>query len=129
MAKNRSKKLRNIKQYRQRDLPTIARPLLPKILIKPILPKSSVLSQVEDRRRFTPTTAPILRTVKGKVAAFKPQFPFGVRGPVVFELPKQAVVCLRRKMRRQVLFAKRKTRRGSGSRRRRNSTSRYKCKR
>lgn len=128
MAKSRSKKLRTVNRTRQRVNPYNARPLLPKIIIKPISPPKP-LYQVEDRRRFKPALVSPLRTAQAKVAKITPKFPFGIRGPVVFELPRQAVVCLRRKMRRQVLFAKRKTRRGAGSKRRHNETSRYKCKR
>lgn len=46
---------------------------------------------------------------------------------VAFSQPKQVSVCIRRKARREVLFAKMKTRKGAGSPRTRNFWSDVKC--
>lgn len=46
---------------------------------------------------------------------------------VAFAQPKQVSVCVRRKTRREVLFAKQRTRKGSGARRTRNEWSDVKC--
>lgn len=46
---------------------------------------------------------------------------------LAFSQPKQVSVCIRRKARREVLFAKQRTRKGAGSRRHRNQWSEIKC--
>lgn len=46
---------------------------------------------------------------------------------VAFSQPKQVSVCIRRKTRREVLFAKNRTLKGSGARRTRNQWSGIKC--
>ena len=46
---------------------------------------------------------------------------------VAFSQPKQVAVCIRRKARREVLFAKNRTGKGARSRRTRNQWSDVKC--
>lgn len=46
---------------------------------------------------------------------------------VAFSAPKHVLVCIRRRMRKQVLFAKRLNRKGSGSRKHRTAWSEIKC--
>lgn len=79
------------------------------------------LSEVEDRRTFHPLDdfRPAMeiggtRTGPRQVKkSFKPQLPFGLQ----FAVPEKTVVCVRRKTRREVIFAKRKQGGGRGRKR------------
>lgn len=96
-----------------------ARPLAP--LLSDLASPLGPLSEVEDRRTFHPLddfrpameiggtpTGP--RQVK---KSFKPQLPFGLQ----FAVPEKTAVCVRRKTRREVIFAKRKQGGGRGRKR------------
>lgn len=118
---------------RQRDasLPSLApllafpvRPFTP--LPLPSLPP--VLTEVEDRRSFNPLgparpAAASHRTASRTVS---------VTGRPIYALnfhdPQRVALCVRRKRRRQVLFALKKTRKGSYGKKHRNFWSRIGCK-
>lgn len=72
--------------------------------------------QLEVARRVRPGGRPGGRLVAG--------FPSPI---VAFKTPSRVLICVRRKSRREVLFAYRRTRRGAGGRRRRNSYSLVSC--
>lgn len=100
---------------------TIQRPVLYKIVIKP-----KDLTSVEDRRRFSPARVSPPRMASSKRALIKPTLPKFPK--LAFALPKNAIICIRRKMRRQVLFAANKTSKGARKRHRRfTPDSHYKC--
>lgn len=113
---------------------------------------STLLSDVEDQRFFHPDPDPVALDIRGRPARFsvssvvrppsvrvhkRPiiarsymtggfrgfQFPYGIKYQSMFPV----VTCVRRKMRRAVLFALGRTRKGSGANRRRNSRSGVKC--
>lgn len=92
----------------------------------------SLVRSIEDRRFFHPERD------------YRPALSFGRRSSVVisssvagrhvgvparvrFDLPERVAKCVRRKERREVMFAKRKTRKGAGSRRRRDWWSDVSC--
>lgn len=91
------------------------------------------LDQVEDRRLFTPdrtvrrlTGVPRYRLTTTPPVARRPGvYVFGER--MAFMNPLQMVICVRRRIRRQVLFAKRRTGRGARSKRHYNSYSEVVC--
>lgn len=96
----------------------------PKINLKPI----------EDRRRWHPdgkqvapqATQRLHRALK--IASPAPTAPkYKLPSRVAFSAPKHVVVCVRRKTRKEVLFAKKLTKRGSGSRKHRNPWSEISC--
>lgn len=122
------------RQKAERDRSSIAsfetellRPIRPAVAPIVYVPRS-VLPEVEDRRVFHPVKkhrpALLVSGLPAQLKIRKPQ----VRGRVLrtvvprgvsFEAPRQVAVCVRRKDRREVLFANRQTRRGAGARRRR----------
>lgn len=105
-------------------------PTLPRPIVSPLINK---LREIEDRREYHPEKKyrPV-RQLSGhpvkshviKPAKFKSQLPFGLN----FAVPKDTVVCIRRKRRKEVLFAKGKAG-GSQKRRhpRRNLNSKIGC--
>lgn len=130
MARRRSRHHNTSKSVVQRDVRTIARshysPLLkPNILIIPKVNQD--LSEIYDRRLYHPN--PVIRgrpNHMGDIAPIKAK----IRSwsmPVSFQLPPNAIVCARRKIRKQVLFALRKTRKGASGRKHFNSDSLFKC--
>lgn len=138
----------------QRDIPKIASPLLvPRLAL---IPKSPPLQLIEDRRTHHPlgkdrparslkaahhqlkVPKPKPRVIRGpdnkpmKSAArpkFNPLRPFSsLPATVGFRSPKSVIICLKRKIRKEVIFAKKLT--GKGSRktnRRRNQWSDIRC--
>lgn len=90
---------------------------------------------VDDRRAYHPLAdyrpaltidgrpAPVQR--KAVTSRFKP-LPLG-REITAFAVPKTVSVCVRRGVRREVMFAKRLTRKGSSARRSRNFLSSVSC--
>lgn len=126
-------KRRNRDRSEQRDSTHIASSLLRPTVIP------DLLSLIEDRRTFNPAEyypkgtsklsseigiAPVKRSgvKRGKNVAFQPDI-------FRFKMPEKVALCVRRKSRREVLFALRKT--GKGSRmvkRRRNRYSEISCK-
>lgn len=94
----------------------------------------ALIRSIEDRRLFHPERD------------YRPALSFGRRSTLVisssagiagrqnvlparvrFDVPEKVAKCVRRKERREVLFAKRKTRKGAGSRRRRDWWSDVSC--
>lgn len=104
----------------QRDTPDITRPLL----------RPTILSELEDRRQFHPLhdvrpargftkndsllyVRPVGDRVSGrKDKKWRPE-------TFQFAVPKRVAICIRRKQRREVLFALKRSGKGSKARRRR----------
>ena len=120
----------------QRDIfktpkkPTISKPagLLNRIK-KPVVK----LNDIEDNRsRWTTPknidgTSAIIKTAKKTVNRFNAKNWFD---KTEFKRPEKVIVCVRRKKRREVLFATKNTRKGSGAKRRRlNENSKISCRR
>lgn len=102
---------------------------------------------IDDRRRWDPGDTPRdafgrqARVVMSPKAASKTRQqsdvnrkqrrtyvpPFLLREVASFSDPRRVMVCLRRKTRREVLFAKSKTGKGARSRKRRNQWSNVRC--
>lgn len=89
---------------------------------------------LQDRRLFHPERDWSIYDLEGKPATYKlshPQRPARFYDPTTarigFSHPLRIKECLKRKMRREVLFAKRKTGKGSGSPRRLTLLSSIKC--
>jgi len=68
----------------------------------------------------------VYRPARG-VKRMRTETPALGRDGLAFTMPKSVLVCARRKMRKEVLFAKRKTGKGSRSIKRRNIWSEIKC--
>lgn len=111
----------------QRDVRIITSGLSRPLLRRYTLPISSSLAEVEDRRRWRPNPR-LIRTVKANVAKVKPLANLKLRSGLILQAPKDAVICVRRKMRRESMFALGMAGgRGSRSRKRFNETSSYRC--
>lgn len=95
----------------------------------PLLHPMPMLTPVSDRRTWRPRqlSEPTPRTVSGRVAGIRPRVSRrSLR--VSFGLPLDAVICARRKIRREVIFAAGGAgRRGRRYRPRFNETSKYRC--
>lgn len=119
---------------RQRDTSDIASSELlapPELNLKPIRllpsPIESVLDQVQDTRRYSPDRVASAFTVFGTPAPHRKVVGKNF-ARIGFDTPATAIVCVRRKKRREVLFAKRRRGKGSGARRRRMTEwSKFKC--
>lgn len=91
------------------------------------------LNQIDDRRTFHPQKlSRPAKLVSG--APHRLKIKTGTRTPksalphsVGFSAPAKVLICIRRKTRKQVLFALKRTRKGSGSRKTRNYWSDVKC--
>ena len=127
------------RRRRRRDVLTpspIANPRLPRVtapsLSLPVLRPSSLLTEIEDRRTYSPL-GPLrgavsfsgaqhgLRAVDRKTTdrfSGLRKFPSQTKAHVGFDAPVHVLVCVRRKRRKEVLFAKRKTGSGGGRQRR-----------
>lgn len=93
--------------------------------LKPVVRPSVVGPLFEDQRRFVPASSRrVTSTVRGRPAAVRR---LGMSQRLEFVAPARVVTCVRRKIRRQVMFA----RGGAGSRRMRrpryNSRSTIRC--
>ena len=96
----------------------------------------TILREIDDRRSFdfwpdsrparlfTGSTASVTAT---PVAKKTPQARNRVPYQIAFSAPAETLVCVRRKRRKEVLHAKRKTGRGGQRRPRRNAWSNTKC--
>lgn len=145
MSKKRKRK-ESSRQERDDLTSLLSQPPLPVRPARFTVPTLSVLRQIEDRRDYHPsgpkraartllgTTAKVKRVPtilrKGTNRLLKSvQSASGVLGrdKVAFQMPERVVVCVRRKVRREVLFAKRATGKGSRSFKRRNEWSEVKC--
>lgn len=101
-------------------------PLSPIVVPLPPVSRDLVLAHGVDRRLFRPdrSTAPpaAVRRSAARVVA---------KGPHAYSLTfsdsRLVGLCVRRKVRREVLFALRKTRKGAGAKRRRNFWSNISC--
>lgn len=80
------------------------------------------LQRLDGSKHRLKLASPV-RAVKAKLS--RPHGPLPHR--VAFEAPKKLLLCIRRARRRAVLFAFNKTRKGAGSRKRRNQWSDIKC--
>jgi len=108
----------------------------PRVVVARRIP--SALSMIEDNRRFHPlglarpprglflrpriVAPPIRRRKVSKAVA-----PFRVPAALGFQLPDKVVRCIRRKSRREVLFALHRTGKGSRTPKRRNMWSEIHC--
>lgn len=85
----------------------------------------NTLREIEDRRTWHPQGAqrPARSVTRSQHKLVLPKKDSSPRLPsrVAFDAPKQVLVCIRRKMRKEVLFAKRKTWKGSRARRHRHT--------
>lgn len=102
--------------------PGVRRPLR----LSPLLP-------VEDRRRYHPLREFRPAHVLGgrsasRVVLDRPRTrPFSFPDVLRFAIPKKVALCIRRKERRETLFAMKRTRSGAGRPKRRNYWSAIKC--
>lgn len=147
MARKRTSSNNQSHAGRSADAFDIASGLDP--LLSPVSP-STVLSnplkndpalEIEDRRSYSPegpsrrpksrsqTTQIVVRDRKPspRQALYKFKLNSQTKAVVAFAQPNSVVLCQRRKARRQVLFAKRKTRGAGGRPRRRNWTTYISC--
>lgn len=116
----------NRKRELRRELPLSALTQLRR-LVAPVLPARSVLSEYSDRRLYDPT-----RSVRAPFSFRRSDVRLVDKRPLwsatqlSFAVPKRVAICIRRKDRREVLFAK-----GVGGGRvrkpRRNAWSSIKC--
>lgn len=117
---------RDFNTLRSITKPNIALPSVSGLLKGTI--KDSLLAVEDYRQKMLDDVLP--RTIDGRVAAIQTT-KSGIKKHIPvkrFKDPKKTVVCIRRKNRRQVLFAKRLTGRGSRSRKRYNDNSNISCK-
>lgn len=121
----------------QRDLSTIARPLLFRSKPLSFSHDVSVLDTLDlrhytfgqfpssvrkDARRIVPHD-PNVNVYRGRRGKFTSPFSSHMQ----FNVPRKVAICVRRKQRREVLFAFRKTGKGARSFRRRNQFSDVRC--
>lgn len=113
----RRSKSKSRRRDSQRDYIAIAKPLPKRGLLRDSIILSTPLLTFQDNRSWSPNRYPIPMTVRARPAVIQAKANFKKYLPsVTFSAPKDAVVCVRRKIRKEVLFAK-----GSaGSSRRRN---------
>lgn len=126
---------RGISNRGQRDaldssLAELLAPLELPAIVSPYLPSEySSWAEIEDRRVFDPERAfrPAL-SFSGNQAPSR-RIPATDRrwSTIGFDRPDSALICARRKSRREVIFAKRRHRRGRGGSRRRNWYSDVRC--
>lgn len=113
---------------RKRDISFIPRPrLLPTVVIPPLR-----LPLIEDRRRFHPLReyrpAMSLRRSDARVVIDRPrQRPFSFPDVFRFQVPRRVAICVRRKRRREALFALNRTGKGSRAPKSRNYWSDVSC--
>lgn len=89
------------------------------------------LSDVEDRRRYTPQVR-WPRKLGGETAKLTLKHPRPTAGRrnawlPRFDAPRDVIICIRRKIRREVMFALRKTGRGARSKKRFTAWSKIRC--
>lgn len=132
MARGKSNR-GNATSLTNKSLTTLLRPvtITRPIVLSPITTLHDIgtdLTQISDRRRFIPmrlmASPGVVKRSSSRLVA--PQF--GPAYQVGFSKPKDVAVCVRRKTRKQVLFALKKTRAGAGAKKRnRNRWSNVKC--
>lgn len=114
----------------QRDVSTVASDLS-SLLASPVSPSSVMrpLSELQDDRFYAPDPIPVARSVSGlrrhrlvlAGQAGRSARQSQTKSAIVFHNSHGVVLCVRRKRRREVLFAKKRTQKGSASRFRRKS--------
>lgn len=119
-------------RQRQRDANPIANPPI-RLLPAPVLARSGRLIEIEDRRKYQPSfhspprslsrVARVLNTVP-RTRTYRSRRPTALGA--AFSHPKTVLTCIRRKMRREVLFATGRSGSNPG-RRRRNRNSYFRC--
>lgn len=101
-----------------------------------MMPMTSSISRLqalafeEDRRRHYPdqSVRPPGHLIRSAIRLYhSPERALGVPNMPSFRIPNLVTICVRRKMRREVLHALNKTKGGRGGRRRRNQWSGIKC--
>lgn len=88
-------------------------------------PSPTYINPIEDRRVFSPVPrpGPSPKTTRGTSAhLYAP-----TAKTIGFQAPNHVMQCVRRKSRRQVLFAKKRTRQGARANRRHNFWSKISC--
>lgn len=122
------------------------RPAVPRQSLKPIRLTSPqvLIASLEDRRLFHPDSLPrkdmrppiALPRQAARVVARRPLTRSGAANQsrqrsfrLTFQVPERVAMCAKRSIRRQVLFAHRKTTRGPGRSPRRNFWSAVSCRR
>lgn len=100
----------------------------PQPLVSPLIPSDN-WQEIDDRRTFNPERAyrPALSFSGGQAPTNRIPASDKRWSTIGFNDPDFAVICARRKSRREVIFAKRRHRRGRGGSRRRNWYSEVKC--
>lgn len=100
-------------------------------LVRPIVPLSPLI-ELEDRRAYHPERvyrAPRASVRKAaQIVVKRSGRPFRFPDVLGFRQPRRVLLCVRRQMRKEVLFAHRRVRSGAGGRRRRNYWSGISCK-
>lgn len=121
------------KTFSQRDITNPSLATLLTYKIRPSVPltpypieRYEVLEE-GDRRRFNPTRSisppHSVRRYAARVTATK----YGSLNSLRFADPRLVALCVRRKIRREVVFALRKNKAGSGSKKRKNFWSHISC--
>lgn len=127
-SKSRPQRVANVNATRPRVLAVVRSPVV-SLPPRPVLP---VLA-VEDRRQWHPAPfrpAAALQRSAARVVAKQPAHkwqPAQTKAILAFADPDKVSICARRSRRREVLFALKRTAKGSGSRRRRNEFSKISC--
>lgn len=132
MAKKRSRRRRDSEKAQHFSNPRLLSPVRT-VVSRPHV-TATPLREIEDRRSYHPLDffRPA-RQLSGhpakphvqKTNKAAPQVMRSLR----FAVPEQTAICVRRNQRKEVLFAKKKTRRGSGSKKHFNWFSKISCKR
>lgn len=142
MARSRNRSERDANVIASPEFDRLLRPnISPVVTIQPA-PTVSVLDfvrlpEVEDLRTWSPEPVRTPLTVQGVASSYVRSEPprggaalsgrlFSARPQVVVD-SSRVVMCVRRKQRREVLFAKKRTRAGAGARRKRNIFSDIGC--
>lgn len=122
---------------RQRDFPTSTQSLASLLALprpyRPVWPVSSlpspqeVLPYVQDRRTFTPDAGSIRASAVQRSASRLVAVPFSSPAVAAFGDPSLVGICARRKVRKEVLHALKRTKKGARGKKHRNIWSDYKC--
>lgn len=137
MAKRHgSKRGASTSHYNYTATPRVLGPSLSSLVLQNPMPSRFIIpepemlpfmDEVEDRRRFDADPSKPARTASGQRARFRALYNAPLQ-TIGFQDPRRVLICVRRKARREVLFAKRQTGRGAKARRhRRNQYSNVRC--
>lgn len=133
MSKRRNNRSRQ--ERMQRDVipiatPRVLRPLIIHKLINQIEAHhgSAPTTHTQDRRRYQPARVAPVKTPSGLVARLATNRPGKLyENPWAIVRPRNLALCERRKARREVLHALRRTGKGSRAKRKYTATSELKC--